>query len=512
MKKVWLMAVLALVLLVASACSGGGSSSSEEGGAGEVANELTYAATTDAVGLSPILTNDSVSSSVNEQIYETLFNRNPDTMEMEPNLVESYEQPDDLTWTFTLKEGIEFQDGTPFNAEAVKYTFDKFRDPATAAPRASLLEPIEEIIVDDEYVVTIKTKYPFGGLLAALGHSNAAIVSPEADQNQDLMQNPVGTGPFKFVSWEQGNEIVLEANENYWRGAPKLEKVTFKVVPEYSTAISMMSSGEVQFIDAVPPEQLTRLEGMDSVDILTKDGTPMYYLGFNMTREPMNNLEFRKAVAYAIDREAYVNQLNGLGYGGNAILGPQLFGYDESAEEAGYEYDPEMAKQIVEENGFGDQELEILTPNRETQMKIAEIVQANLSEAGIPTKITQMEWGTYLETARLGEYDITTLSWSNVTGDGSELFYPNFHSDNIGSSNRTAYNNPEFDELIRQSRETVDQDKRIEILTEANKLITNDAPAILMHHGVIAAAVDKSVKGLELEPTGQWSLYNVTRE
>lgn len=266
MKKM-VFAIMALMLLVAAGCSKGssGSSSGEK-----VTQEITYASTSDVVGLSPILTNDSVSASVNEQVYETLFTRNSETMEIEPLLAESYENPDELTWIIKLKEGIKFQDGTPFNAEAVKYTFDKFRDPKTAAPRASLLEPIESVNVQDEYTIEIKTKYAYGALLAALSHSNAAIVSPEADQNGDLMKNPVGTGPFKFVSWTPGESVILEKNPDYWQGEAKLNKITFKVVPEVTTAISMLQSGDVQFIDAIATEQLSRVEGLKNVEVTKK--------------------------------------------------------------------------------------------------------------------------------------------------------------------------------------------------------------------------------------------------
>jgi peptide/nickel transport system substrate-binding protein len=509
--KRWLMTMIALMLVVAAGCSS--ESSGDSGGSGEeVKQEITYATTSDVVGLSPIETNDSVSSAVNEQVYETLFTRNSETMEVEPLLAESYETPDDKTWVFKLKEGVKFHDGTPFNAEAVKYTFDKFRDPETAAPRASLLEPVESVTVIDELTVEIKTKYPYGPLLAALSHSNAAIVSPEADKAGNLMKEPVGTGPFKFVSWTPGDSVVLEKNPDYWQGAPKLEKVTFKVVPEVTTAISMLQAGEVQFITGVPTEQLQRVESLKNVEVTKKEGTPVYWLGFNTEKAPMNNLEFRQAVAYALDREAYVEKLNGLGVQGNSIIGPKVFGYSESADDAGYKHDLEKAKELVEKNGFGDKTVTMLVANRESYIMMAEIAQSQLKEAGINAEIETMEWATFLDTAREGNFEMTFLGWSNSTADGSELLYPNFHSDNIGASNQVRYNNPEFNKLVEESRTNVDQTVRQEKLQAANELLVKDAPAIVMHHGVVTIAADKSVKDIEIDPTGQFSLYKAYRE
>ncbi|RIW31846.1 glutathione ABC transporter substrate-binding protein [Bacillus salacetis] len=511
MKK-WLAVLLTAMLAFTAGCSSSSGGSDGGNASTDVPQELTYASTSDAVGLSPIMTNDSVSSRIIEQVYETLFTRNPETMEVEPKLAESYETPDENTWVIKLKEDIQFTDGTPFNAEAVKYTFDKFRDPKTAAPRASLLEPISEVNVVDEYTVEIKTEKPYGAMLAALSHTNASIVSPEADKAQDLMKEPVGTGPFKFVSWTQGDQVVLEKNADYWQGEPKLEKVTFKVVPEVNTAISMLQTGDVQFIDAIPSEQLKRVESLKNVEITKNEGTPMYYMGFNMNREPMKDLEFRQAAAYALDREAYVKKLNGLGVQGNSIIGPKVFGFDESANEEGYSHDAEKAKEMVEKNGYGDQKLTILTANTEAYMMMAEIAQSQLTQAGFNVEIESMEWGTFLDTTKEGNFDITFMGWSNSTADGSELLYPNFHSDNIGSSNRMAYSNPEFDKLVEESRSNVDQEVRQQKLDEANKLLVEDAPAVIMHHGVVTAAYDKSVKGLQVDPTGQWSLYNVSRE
>jgi peptide/nickel transport system substrate-binding protein len=518
LKKKHFFSMLVFLFMISAVLAGcGGKSASNSGGSssqgkGNAAQELTYATTSDVVGLSPILTNDSVSAAVINQIYETLFVRDPKTMEIVPHLAESYETLDDKTWVIKLKKGIKFHDGTDFNAEAVKYTFDKLRDPKTAAPRASLLEPVESVEVKDDYTVVIKTKYPYGPMLAALCHTNAAIVSPIADQKQDLMKQPVGTGPFKFVEWVPGDHITLEKNKQYWQGAPKLNKVTIKVVPEVTTAISMLQTGDVQFVDNVPAEQLSRLQSMKNVDLIKKVGTPIYYLGFNMKKAPMNKLAFRQAVSYAINKEEYVKQLKGLGIQSNSIIGPKVFGYNEASENAAYSYDPEKAKKLIKENGYKGIKVKMLVANTANYMKMAEVVQAQLKEVGINAEIESMEWGTFLDVVKQGKYDLTFLGWANSTADGSELLYPNFHSDNVGTSNRIFYSNPAFDKLVEESRTNVDPEVRKQKLKEANEFLLKDAAVIVMNHGVVTAAVDKSVKGLEMDPTGQWSLYHVYRE
>jgi peptide/nickel transport system substrate-binding protein len=511
--KLFLFTLVALVIVSVTGCSGGASTSdSGDSKEGKVEQEITYAATSDVVGLSPIDTNDSVSTTMIGQMYETLFTRNPETMEIEPLLAKSYENPDENTWVIKLKEDIKFHDGTPFNAEAVKYTFDQFRDPDRAAPRASLLEPVESVEVKDEYTVVIKTKYPYGPLLAALSHQNASIVSPTADKEGDLNSNPVGTGPFVFEEWVQGDHVTLKKNPDYWQGEPSLETVTMKVVPEYSTAVSMLETGEVEFIDGVPSEHLPRLESIDSVELLKKEGTPVYYLGFNMQKAPFNDLEFRKAVAHAVNTQAYVDQLNGLGVQNDSIIGPKVFGYKEEAKDAGYDYDPEKAKQILKDSGYEGKKITLLAANTGSYMKMAEIVQAQLSEVGLNVEIETMEWGTFLDTTAQGNFEMTFLGWTNSTADGSELLYPNLHSDNIGSSNRMRYKNSEFDKLVDQSRTLVDQAARLEKLHQANMIAIKDAVWIPMNHGVVSAAYDTSVKGLKLDPTGKWTLYNVSRE
>mgnify|MGYP003814257195 FL=1 len=508
------LSVLFFIGLVLTGCSNQSSESSsgKSSGKSNTPQEITYASTSKVVGLSPIMTNDSVSANVITQIYETLFVKDPDTMEIKPNLAESYENPDPKTWVIHLRKNIKFTDGTPFNAEAVKYTFDKLRDPKTGAPRASLLAAVDTITVKDDYTVVIKTKQPYGPMLAALAHYNSSIVSPTADKKQDLMKKPVGTGPFMLKEWVAGDHITLVKNPNYWKGAPKLDKVTFKVVPDVNTAISMLQTGDVDFLDGIPAEQWSRVQGMAGVKTLKKTGTPVSYLGFNVRHKPFSELKFRQAIAYAIDRDAYVKQLNGLGTKSNSIIGPKVFGYDPSAEKVGYEYNPEKAKQILKENGWEGMTIHMLVANTPGYMKMGEIVQDQLKKVGLKVDMQTMEWGTFLDVSKQDKFDITFLGWSNSTADGSELLYPNLHSDNIGASNVTAYNNPEFDKLVNESRFTVDQKVRKKKLDEANKMAIKDAPWIVMNHGVVTLAYRDNVKGLNIDPTGEWSLYPVYKE
>jgi peptide/nickel transport system substrate-binding protein len=517
MKKNWLALITIISVLLLAACGGGSASKSSSTGSSNSSGEkkdiesFTYASLTDAVGLSPIMTNDSASSNVTEHVYETLFKRNADN-KIEPLLAESYENPDENTWVIKLKQGIKFHDGTPFNAEAVKYTFDKLRDPKTAAPRASLMAPVDTINVVDEYTVEIKTKNPYGPFLAALSHSNAAIVSPTADKKQDLMKEPVGTGPFKFVSWTPGDQVVLEANSDYRDGAPAIKKLVFKVVPEVSTAISMLQAGEVQFIDSIPAEQLSRVEALKNVNVDKIQGTPEYYLTVNHAKAEFANPEFKKAIASAINRDAIVKKLNGLGVRSDSVIGPKVFGHKDSADKGGTAYDLKKAKELVNKNGFGDRTIKLLTANRGTYPLMAELVQAQLAEAGFKVEIESMEWAAFLDTARAGKYDLTFLSWSNVTGDGSELLYPNFHSANVGSSNMTFLKDPELDKLIDQSRTTTDQKQREDFLNQANELMLKNDDIVIMYHGVVTAAVNNEFTGLELYPIGKWDVTNVTRK
>lgn len=476
--------------------------------------KITYVSMTDAVGLSPILTNDSASSAVLRQIYETLFIRDPKTRELKPLLAESYETPDENTWIIKLKKNIKFQDGTPFTSEAVKYTFEKIMDPKTASPRASLLKSVASIEAPDEYTVIIHTKEPYGIMLTAMAHDNLSIVNPNADQKGDINRDPTGagTGPFIFKAWMPGDHIILERNDQYWGKIPQINEITYKIVPEMATAVSMVEIGEADFLVNIPPEQLDRLKYNPDVNVLEVKGTPTRYLGFNFEKKPFDDLKVRQAISHAMDRDSYIATLNGLGYKSRGIIGPMLFGYHEEIENHGYDYDLERAKQLLKEAGYPDGfETTLTVANTDIYMKMAPFVQAQLKKIGIDVKLNVMDWASFLSYCRSGKQELFLNGWMNVTADGEELIYPQFHSSNIGGTNYSRYSKPEMDALIMKTRVTVDQTARYNYLREANIALTDDVAWVPMFNDVVTLAHRKGVDGIELEPNGQFWIKDAYR-
>ncbi|MDR2833387.1 MAG: ABC transporter substrate-binding protein [Streptococcaceae bacterium] len=500
----YILAGLATLAFITLAGCGSNAAADEE-----TPDTFIFAQTAGPVGLSPTFTNDSSSSQVFTFIYDTLFDQT--NGEFIPRLATGFENPDENTWVINLREGVEFHDGTPFNSEAVKYTFELLTNPETAAPRASLLQPITSIETPDDYTVILKTKQPFGSMLAALSHPNAAIISPVASENQNLMEEPVGTGPFVFYSRADGR-IVLHRNDNYWDGPVAIERAEFKVVPAMDTAISMLQTGQVNFLFGVTSDSIPRIQGIENVTFETREGSGVNYVVFNTNRGLAQDLLFRETFAKAIDTVSLVNALEGAAHGSNGFIGPHVFGYNEAIENFGINFDLEAARKAVVANGFDQEEISILTTNTPIYQRKAEIIQAQLTNAGFNVRIDTLEWATYLDVARNGEFDIALAAWGNLTQDGSELLFPRLHSENIGSSNQGHYHSPELDALIDASRQTIDQEKRLAILQEANEYVLTQLPVIPLFHGTVNMAMGSGLRNVTLNPNTLWNIHSASFE
>lgn len=488
----------------------------EEGG------ELVVATLSEAVALDPHGSNDTPSSNVAYNIYESLATQD-ENMDLQPGLAHSWEMIEDTVWEFYLEEDVTFHDGTPFNADVVKANIDRVLDDAVASPRSFLYDMINEVIVVDDYTVQFVTDYSFAPLPAHLAHNGGGMISQavieadyEAMENGEepgttINQNPIGTGPFELDYWNSGDEIRLVKNENYWGEAAHLDSIIFRVVPEDGTRIADIETGVVHIGDPLSPSDVSRIENTEGISVNRTPSVSLSYIGFNLTKEPFDNVLVRRAISMAINKDAIINDL----YGGAGIpavspVAPNVFGYDDSIE--GLEYDVEAARDLLAEAGYEDGfSTTIWTNDSRERIDAATVVQDNLSELGIEVDVQIVEWGTYLEDTAAGEHDMFILGWSTVTGDADYGMYPMFHSDNHGTpGNRTFIANDELDRLLLEARQNSDQDERQALYSEAQQILVEEAPMLYIHHQEFLLAVSDDVQGLWQHPTGIVMLKDVS--
>ncbi len=487
-KLLSLTAACALSVSLLAGCSGTttpadttGAGESPEAG-GEMFNVVL---TSPFTGFDPLRTNDSVSAYVNVQIYETLYRIDPETGEFMPLLAESLPEysEDGLTATIKLREGVTFHDGTPFNSEAVKYTFELIQDPDFGSARASIANSIESMECPDDYTIVFHLLYEDGVFTAKLAHTNSAIVSPTAQQAQDLMVEPCGTGPYKFVSSVSGSNVVLTRNEDYWGELPAIKDVTMTIITDESTAVSRMETGEADLIPVLSVEQLSRVENNDAIAVGSSNSAQIYYMpirDLSSVNPIMQEKDFRIALAKGIDKEGYVEyMMQGYAEVAKSVIGPEIFGYEPEAEEHDIAYDPEGAKAILDAHpGWADEEILFLVPSTAAYTPMGEYFQSSLTEAGFNNiKIETIDWSAWLTESKTdGRFDITLAAWSNVTRDGSELMEPNFHS--VNGQRRVRLDEDDWalvDSYIDASKTTSDTAVRTENLLACNAVLQDEA-------------------------------------
>ncbi|MBB6451064.1 peptide/nickel transport system substrate-binding protein [Geomicrobium halophilum] len=527
MKKL-LPIIGASLFLGATACTDDDDVSTDTDGTEDAAGEeeasdsvdggnMIFAMPSDAVTLDPQASTDLPSNIIADNVYESLLYYDENT-EIQPRLAESYEQLDEHTWEFNLEENVTFHDGEPFNAYAVVATFDRLLDPEMASPRALLFELVEDVEAVGEYTVEITTSDPYAPLPAHMAHVSAGILSPaaieaDAEGEQSLDTNPVGTGPFEFESWEQGNEVVLNNNTDYWGDPANLDSLTFSVVPEQGTRIGMLENGEAHFVQQVEPANIPQVEAIDGAHLVSEEGFGFDYIGFNTENEPFDDPQVRRALSMALDKEVIVEGLyEGYGTVADGPLPDMTFGSSDNVDPL--PYDPEQAQELLGEAGYGDGFSATLMTNDANPMRlqIAELVQDELSQLGVDVSIEQMEWGAYLDAVTEGEAgDMYILGWSAQTGDADFALQPNFHSDNIGPpGNHTRYENEEVDELLVEASQEMDEEARLQLYEEVEQILIDEAPMIYTLHTDYVVGISDSVEGFVQQPSGLFILENVT--
>lgn len=481
---------------------------------------LTISIGAEPESLDPVNMTSAPAATVGEHVVERLIYMEEDGS-LVPMLAESWSANADSTvWTFEIRQGVQFHDGQPLNAEAVAVNLRRFVDPEVGAAYAFLLGSVQEIEAVGEYTLQLTLAEPFAPILSHLSHSFIGIVSPaqlEGLAADDTIEIPVGTGPYIMDSWNRGDSITMSVNENYYGAAPQIENLRFTFVPEASARIVALETGEADAIMAVPPQDTDRLAADPNIDVVYQTSVRTIYIGFNSQREPFTDPLVRQALNYAVDKQLLVDSLfDGNAFVADAPVVDAVFGH---ASAGPYAYNPDRARELLAEAGYPDGfSMRLLHPTGRYPMDatVAEAVQDMLAEVGVTATLETQEWTSYLSyTAQpvdQATYDAFLLGWGTVTLDSDYGLYALLHTNqwNPNGNNRGFYSNSRVDTLLDTARVETEPSVREELYAEAIELIWEDAPWIFLYNEGQINAVRNNVGGLihhPLENLSAWDAY-----
>ena len=495
---------------------------------------LTVGQGAEPVELDPQNITDNPSEEVCFQIYEGLvgFDVVDGKLEIAPRLADKWEvSADGKTWTFHLKKGVTFHSGAPFNAEAVKKNFDRLL--SGKYKRSTLFSVfLSEVKVVDDQTVQFLLSMSFGPFLHTMSHTAGIIIDPTLiDANADVKNNPSGTGPFKFKSWQKGEKITLTAFENYREGKPKMETVIFMTIPDDNSRTMMLETGELDIAERIASFEVDRLKENKNIALTIQPGMRVMYMAINHLDPILKDVKIRQAINYAVDRESICkNILKGFAH---PIDSPMAFAVNGYAPVKGYTYNPEKARALLAEAGWkpaesgkvlekdGNKlEINLWSPNGRypMDMKTAEAVQAFLKDVGIDAKLSTMDWAAYLAaTSKKPEENKSQLflmGWSPSTGDSDWVLRPLFHTKEWvpGGGNRSFYSNTKVDALIDLGMTENDPDKRKEAYKKAQELIVADAAWLTLYVLDNVNGRRSNVRGLVESPLELIFVKGVTKE
>jgi peptide/nickel transport system substrate-binding protein len=448
----------------------------------------------------PLLTRVNPEYLVTELLYSNLTRLKVD-MSVEPDLAESWTPNDSLSeWTFKLRKGVTFHDGSPFTAKDVVATFKAILNPETASPGRNNVGPISDIVAVDDMTVLFKLSGPYADLPVAMAYTNARII-PAAIATGDLKSlstKAVGTGPFKLVSYEPDRLIVVERNPNYYDPArPYLDRIEIQVFPDVSAEGSALIAGDVDIISTLQPTEYLRLDGNDGVDVLRTPSGQFCNINFGCDTAPFNDARVRRAVALTVDRQAMVDFVTeGFGTPGNDT--PLNASYRFFKDLAKREKNIDEAKKLLTEAGFpnGLEATLVASDRPAVRTQLAVALKEMAKEAGITINVQTMPHATYLEQVwKKGSFYVGFYNMQ-PTPDG--IFKLLYTSD--ASWNETRWNNKAFDALVAEARGTIDEAKRTELYTKAQELMNEEVPSIIPSFFDVLSAKRSWVSGYAAHP------------
>jgi peptide/nickel transport system substrate-binding protein len=440
--------------------------------------------------LDPHLTSAHAAFQVLENVFDTLVE--PDeNLEMVPSLAESWEVSEDgLTYTFTLQDGVTFHDGSPLTADDVVYSYGRIRESANNGWRFGT---VTDVTAPDDSTVVFTLSDPTPNLLTNIGaFKGMGIVQQANVESGDITTAPIGTGPFKVESWTSGDSIELVRNDDYWGGAPSLDGVTFRFIPDATVALTNVQEGTAHWTDNLPEQQVNDLKASEDIVVESAPSVEYWYFSPNEARPPFDDVRVRQALAYGIDRDAIVQAATF----GNATVNQTAIpaGSGWYYDYAPYSRDVEKAKALLEEAGVSDLTMDLMVVSSESQaVTDAQVIAANLADIGVNVSIRQLDVSTWLADQTDGNFDAFLWSWIGNL-DPSDFYYNQHHSG--AGYNAQSYSNPEVDALLDEAGTETDRDARKALYDQAAKLIVDDASYIYLYNPEVVAAWSPNVEGV----------------
>ena len=507
--------VAALVIVAVTGCGSNTGSSA----APKPNDTLIYAQGAEPRGLDPALVDDGESAKVMSNIYEGLLKYNKDSTKVEPSLAKSWVvSPDGLSYTFSLQQGVKFQDGTDFNADAVKFNIDRQLPPKVTAdmPYASFVYgSVKNVEVVDKNTVKVNLTAPSTPLLSNLAMiMGAPVVSPKAlaDNKNNVNQAPVGTGPYKFVKWEKDQNIVLIRNDEYWGTKALTKNVIFKFIKDNSARVVALNNGEADIIDGIDATVVKQVTDAGN-KIFQSPGMNINYMAYNTSRKPFNDPKLRTAISQAVNVPELVKSLyQGYSETATSVLPTFMDGYDKSISQVAY--DPTAAAKSLKDGGLTTVHMITYTNprpyNAATGQVLAESIQGYLAKAGVTVKIDSYDWTTYKAKVKAGDYDIAFYGWIGDNGDPDNFMY--LLSVDDPTMNIALYKNTEFNKLIAKGVETPAGAARNAIYTQLEKIAAADAVWLPISHAQTLCAYKPNVQNFYFHMTGITPFAGVSKK
>lgn len=421
-----------------------------------------------------------------------------ENMEVQPDLVESYETVNDTEWIFKLREGVKFHNGAEMKAIDVKASLEQAKASAEVAQYGNSYESVEVV---DDYTIKIITDGPQAGLLNDLtSHGNFILPADLIESGHDFNKEPIGTGPYVLKAWNKGESVEFEAFTDYFKGEAPIKNIIWKIIPEGSSRTMALEAGEVDMIIEVETTDVARLKDNSEIAVFDEAGTGYNYMMVNNEVAPFNNLNFRRAVSAAVDRDAVIQvALNGGGSPAYALV-PDCF--PGATNEGAPTFDAEQAKAYFAESGLTPEECGFnLICSDDTKLRAGQVIQSCLKETlGVEVTLESMDLATYLDKTATGDYQ---AALGGYTTDTMMSFAKGvFHSNAINSSNKTRLNDPEVDAIIDKLLTTVDTAENTAIAEEFSKMMNERCPQIPLYLKNNTRAYSADLEGFNCGASG----------